>query len=60
MKELQKCFGEIYLEKKITTDSLFIILNIRINCHMAVAEFEGLLYTIFSEEPFNNQRMNTT
>ena len=53
--------GEIYLggEKTIPTDMLFIIANIRIDFHMCVAEFEGLLYTIFSEEPLKNQRIHT-
>ena len=27
---------------------------------MCAGEFEGLLYTILSEEPFNNQRFNMT
>ena len=27
---------------------------------MDVAEFEGLLFTILSEEPFKNQRINMT
>ena len=51
VKELQKCFGEIYLggKKNITTDVLFIMENIRIDFHMDAAEFEGLLYTILSE-----------
>ena len=39
----------------IDIDVFFIIENIRIDCHMNAAEFEGLLYTILSEEPFKNQ-----
>ena len=33
--------------------------NIRIDCQMDASEFEGLLYTILSEEPFKNQRFHT-
>ena len=55
VKELHNCFGEMYLGKNtITTDGLFIITNIRIYCHMDVAKFEGLLYTILSKELFKN------
>ena len=32
--------------------------NIRIDCQMDAGEFEELLYTIFSEEPFKNQRIH--
>ena len=50
VKELQKCFGEIYSGKKtIPTDVLFIMANIRIKFQMDAGEFEGLLYTILSE-----------
>ena len=49
-------FGEMYLGKKtIATDVFFILENIRIYCQMDAGEFDGLLYTILSEEPFNNQ-----
>ena len=55
VKESQISFGEIYLGKKtMTTYGLFIISNIRIDCQMDVAKFEGLFYTILSEEPFKN------
>ena len=56
MKELQICFGDIYLGGGIfANDVLFIMENIRIDCQMDAGEFEWLLYTIFSEEPFKNQ-----
>ena len=56
VKELQKQIGEIYLGRKnIITDELFIMENINIYCQMEAAEFEGLLYTILSEELFKNQ-----
>ena len=39
LKELQKRFGEMYLEKKpINNDELFIISNIRIDCKMNANE----------------------
>ena len=59
MKELQKMFGEIYLRwgETITTTEFFMILIIRIACKMDAAEFEGLLYTILSEESFKNHRI---
>ena len=46
-KELQKRTSKIYLEKTIATDAFFILANIRIDCHMDVGEFEGLLYNMF-------------
>ena len=48
LKELQKTFGEMYLEvlKTISSDKLFIITNIRIVFKMDAAEFEDLLYDI--------------
>ena len=49
VKELQKCFGEMYLGKKNDTDVFFILANIRIYFQMDAGEFEGLLYTILSE-----------
>ena len=60
VKVLHKYFGEMYLRGKkiIRFDELFIITNIRIYCQMDVAEFEALLYTTLSEEPFKNQRIN--
>ena len=41
MKDLQKCFGEIYLggKKRISTDDFFILANIRINFQMDASEF---------------------
>ena len=44
VKELQKRFGRIYLGggETINTDGFFIISNIRIDCQMDAAEFEGL------------------
>ena len=51
LRELQKCFGEIYLGGKQTiyTDMFFIFSNITTNCQMDASEFEGLLYTMLSE-----------
>ena len=55
MKELQKSFGEIYLgEKTISTYMFFILENIMTNCQMDASEFEGLLYNMLSEGPFEN------
>ena len=56
VKELQKCFGEIYLEGKkiITTDLLFIISNIRIDFQVDAAEFWGLLYRRTFQESDNS------
>ena len=62
LRELQKRFYEIYLggEKTTSTDMSFILANITTNCQMAASEFEGTLYTIFSEEPFANHRLDMT
>ena len=60
MKELQICFGEIYLGEKQSTDLFFILANIRINCQMDASEFEGLLYNMLSEEPFSNHKLYIT
>ena len=62
VKELQILFGEIYLVGKntIDTDLFLIIANIRMGFQMDVDCFEGLLYTILSEEPFNNHRFHMT
>ena len=51
MKELQKCFGEIYSggKKTISTDHFFILENLRIHFQMDASEFEGLLYSMLSE-----------
>ena len=45
MKELQKCFGEIYLggTKIILTDDIFILANLSISFQMDASKFEGLL-----------------
>ena len=60
VRELQKSFGEIYLGGKKTrsTDLLFILENITTNCQMDASEFQGLLYTMLSEEPFANHRLD--
>ena len=61
MKELQKCFDEIYLGGGgNSTDMFFILANIMTDCRMDASEFEGLLYTMFSEEPFSNHRLDMT
>ena len=61
-RELQKCFGEIYLggKKTISTDMFFILENIITNFQMDASEFEGMLYTMFSEEPFANHILDMT
>ena len=45
VKWVQKTVGEIYLGVNITiaTGVLFIVVNIRIDCQMDAAGFEGLL-----------------
>ena len=48
-------FGGIYLGKKFATDVFFIMVNIRLYCQINAGEFEGLLYTILSEEHFKSQ-----
>ena len=61
MKELWKCFGEMYLgEKTISNELIFILENIRINYQMDASEFDGLLYNMLSEEPFANNRLDMT
>ena len=47
-------------EKTIATDVFFILGNIRMGFQMDVGEFEGLLYTILSEELFKNQKIHMT
>ena len=42
-----------------STDDLFILENIRINCQMDASKWEGLLYNMLSEEPFANHRLDT-
>ena len=41
LRELQICFGEIYLggKKTISTDMFFILANITTNCQMDASEF---------------------
>ena len=61
MKELQKKFGEIYLgERKKSNDMFLILAKIMKNCQMDASELEGLLYTMLSEEPFTNHRLDMT
>ena len=38
----------------------FILANITTNCQMDASEIEGVLYTMFSEEPFANHRLHMT
>ena len=61
-RELQKCFGEIHLgeKKNISTDMFFILANITTNCQMDASEFEGMIYTMLSEEPFANHILDMT
>ena len=60
VKELHNCFCEMYLgvKKTIFYDESFIVTNIRTDCQMDAADFEGLSYTTFSENPFNKQKIN--
>ena len=39
---------DVFKKKIITTDGIFIIINVTMDCQMYAAEFEGLFYTIFS------------
>ena len=61
-RELQKSFGEIYLggKKTISTDMFFIVANITTNCQMDASEFEGMIYTMLSEEPFAHHILDMT
>ena len=38
----------------------FILANITTNCQIYACEFEGMLYTILSEEPFANHILDMT
>ena len=38
----------------------FILENITTNCQMDASEFEGILYTMLSEEPFANHILAMT
>ena len=62
LRELQKNFGEIYLggKKTISTDMFFILANITTNCQIDASEFEGMLYTMLSEETFANHILDMT
>ena len=62
LRESQKSFCEIYLggKKTISTDMFFILENITTNCQMDASEFEEMLYTMLSEEPFANYRLDMT
>ena len=53
-RELHNIFGEICLggEKTISTDMFFILANITTNCQMGASEFEEMIYTMLSQEPF--------
>ena len=61
-REFQKCFGDIYLggEKTISTDKFFTLANITTNFQMSASEFEGMIYTMLSEEPFANHILYMT
>ena len=61
-RELQKRFGEIYLggKKNISTDMFLIVENITTNCQMDAIEFEGMIYTMLSEEPFAHRILDMT
>ena len=39
---------------------LFILENVTMNFQMDAIEFEGLLYNMWSEEPFANYRLDMT
>ena len=38
----------------------FILANITTNCHMDASEFEGMIYNMLSEEPFENHILDMT
>ena len=38
----------------------FILANITTNCQIDASEFEGMLYTMLSEETFQNHRLDLT
>ena len=38
----------------------FILANITTNCQMDASELQGMLYTMLSEEPFANHRLDMT
>ena len=60
-RELQKKWCDIFRRgKTISTDMFFILENITTNCQMDAIEFEGMLYTMLSEEPFTNHILDMT
>ena len=61
-RESQKHFCEIYLggKKTISIDMFFILTNITTNCQMDASEFEGMIYTMLSEEPFAHHILDMT
>ena len=38
----------------------FIVANITTNCQMYASEFEGMIYTMLSEEPFAHHLLDMT
>ena len=60
LRELQKIWGDIFRRGEISTDMFFILANITTNFKMYASEFEGMLFTMLSEEPFANHRLDTT
>ena len=38
----------------------FILANITTNCQMDASEFDGMLYTMLSKEPFSNHILDMT
>ena len=47
-------------KKTISTDMFFVLANITTNCQMDASKLEGVLYTMMSEEPFANHRLDIT
>ena len=45
-------------KKTIISDYLFIVKNIRMDCHMDASECEGFFYKTLSDNPFKNQIIN--
>ena len=57
----ENIWWDIFRRKKIlSTDIFFILANITANCQMDASEFEGMLYTMLSEEPFANHILDMT
>ena len=59
LQELQNIFGNRYKgsQKKIPTDHLFMVINIRVNEQMDASESEGMLYKVLSETSFRYERI---